>query len=103
MLQKAFPFIFKSGDSCPYQERPRCIRYPKTTWLTHYFAWFSKLPEAQRDPRAQFYIHNRDSRIANRENAQIAVRHSRLDIENLPTRREIVSDREKERNRKEKS
>ena len=37
LLQKAFPFIFKSGDSCLYQKWPMSIIYPKTTWLTRFY------------------------------------------------------------------
>ena len=92
LLQKAFNFVFKTGDGDPYQERPRSIREPKSTWIKHYLGWFAEQPTAQRDPRCQFYIHNRDSRIESRENTRVAVRHSGIDMENLPTREELVRD-----------
>ena len=95
LLQKAFPFIFKTGDGDPYQERPRSVMTPKTTWLGNYFGWVANLPGAQRCPELQFYIHNRAIRIAGLENAQVAVRHSGIDLENLPTREEILHDKDK--------
>ena len=32
-LQLAYPFIFLSGNGCGYEERPRDIKFPKTSWL----------------------------------------------------------------------
>ena len=36
LLQKAFIDVFKTGDADPFQERPRSIQQPKTTWQSHY-------------------------------------------------------------------
>ena len=79
LLQKAFPFVFKSGDGDPYQERPRDIKQPRTTWEGHYMEWVAKLPEAQSCTALQFWIHNRASRKASRDNVQIAPLRSGLD------------------------
>ena len=92
LLQKAFPHVCKSGDGDPYQDRPRCIREPASTWMKHYFEWFAKQPAAQKDPRCQFYIHNRDSRNEVRETTKLAIRHCGLDMENLPTNEELLKD-----------
>ena len=95
LLQKAFLFVFRSGDGDPFQDRPRSIREPASTWMKHYLEWFAKQPAAQKDPRCQFYIHNRDSRNEIRENTRIAVRHSGLDMESLPTNEELIKDTSK--------
>ena len=92
LLQKAFPHVCKSGDGDPYQDRPRCIREPASTWMKHYLEWFAKQPAAQKDPRCQFYIHNRDSRNEVRETTKLAIRHCGLDMENLPTNEELLKD-----------
>ena len=42
LLQKAFPHVFLTGDGDPYQERPRCIREPKSAWLRHYLGLFAE-------------------------------------------------------------
>ena len=63
--------------------------------MKHYLEWFAKQPAAQKDPRCQFYIHNRDSRNEIRENTRIAVRHSGLDMESLPTNEELIKDTSK--------
>ena len=95
LLQKAFPFVFKSGDGDPHQERPRDIKQPKTTWEANYIEWVARLPEAHRCPALQFYIHNRATRIANRKNVQIAVMRNDISREDLPTKDELMSNARK--------
>ena len=60
--------------------------------MKYYFEWFAKQPAAQKDPRCQFYIHNRDSRNEVRATTKLAIRHCGLDMENLPTNEELLKD-----------
>ena len=86
LLQKGFPFVFRSGDADPWEERPRDIKYPKTSWETRYMEWVSKLPEAQDCIEIQFYLNGRAQRIASRKQVQIAIKNTGINRDDLPTK-----------------
>ena len=94
-LQLAFPFIFLTGDADPYQDRPHDIRQPKSSWEDKLLTYFAKLPEFQNSPAAMFYLNGRNKRIASRKNAVIAISNTGIDRENLPTKEDLLHDREK--------
>ena len=94
-FQMAFPFIFRTGDADPYQDRPRDIKEPKTSWEEHYYEWIAKLPEAHGDIKLQFYLNGKGQRIANRKNVMIAVKTTGINRDELPTKEDLISNPER--------
>ena len=94
-LQKSFPFVFLSGHGCPYEDRPRDIKNPISSWETEYMDWVSKQPAAAECPRLQFLLHGRAQRIAGRKQVQVAIINVGIDKDNLPTKEELSSYRRK--------
>ena len=97
-FQKAFPFVFLSGDADPYQTRPVSIRQPKSSWEERYMEWIVKQPEAQECPQLQFCIHGRAQRITGRKQVQIAIKNTGINRDDLPTKEELLNDPEKRQN-----
>ena len=95
LLQKAFIDVFKTGDADPYQERPRSIREPPTTWEVGYMEWLAKQPEAHTSLALNFWIHNRAMRISCRKNVQVALMCNKIDKSDLPTKGELMRDKAK--------
>ena len=95
LLQKAYIDVFETGDMDPEQDRPRDIREPKTTWLGHYIDHVAMLKKARNCLPLHFWLYNRKIRIASRENVQIAMMCSGVDKSDLPTKEDLIRDKQK--------
>ena len=94
-MQKAFPFIFRSGDGDPFQPRPVDIKRPKTSWQPNWLDWIARLPEVQKRPDAMFMLNGRAQRIACRQQATIAIINAGISREDNPTVDELLHDPQK--------
>lgn len=91
-FQKAFPFVFLSGDGDPYQDRPRDIKHPKSTWEADYTDWICKQAEAEECSRLQFLLNSRSQRISSRKPVQVAIINVGINRDNLATTQELLQD-----------
>ena len=97
-LQKAFIDVFPSGDGDPYQQRPRSIMEPKSSWEPRYMEWVAKQPKAHTNVALNFWIHNRKMRISCRKNVQIALMRNNIDKADYPTKDKLMRDKEAREN-----
>ena len=73
-LQMAFSFVFRSGDADPYQQRPRDIKQPKSSWEERLMGVIAAQPEAQEYHALQFWLLGRAQRITSQKQVVIAIK-----------------------------
>ena len=85
----AFPFIFLSGDGCPFQDRPINIR-DLNNWKQKYLQWLAKQLPIASNEQLVFVIYNLMRRVQSWDNSHIVLSNLKANDE-LPTRQDIVN------------
>ena len=89
-LQMAFSFVFRSGDADPYQQRPRDIKQPKSSWEERWLEGIAKTSKAQKCHALQFWLLGRAQRIASQKQVVIAIKNTGIDRDSLPTKEDLI-------------
>ena len=87
-FQKAFPWLFPSGDGCVKQGPTIDLKIHRH-WFKKYLHRISLYPGVSQDIEAQFVINNMLKRLACRESANLCIKNYLLEAD-MPTREDIL-------------
>ena len=86
----AFPFIFRSGDACPFQTKPIDIKR-LDNWKVKYLDWLAMQPDVTTNEEMIFCIYNIKRRLQSWTNSNIIMSQIKANEKTL-TRQEIEND-----------
>lgn len=89
--QLSYPFLFLSGDGCPYQDRFMDIK-ADTNWRRKWLRWIIQQKDACKNERLQFQFYNIIRHLQSWTNATLVMGKINKANDVIPTRHEIEND-----------